>query len=201
MIDMKKLGFLIIVFVLLFGCTNIEPKVNGNGELNKTEYNGSGVESVVIPTINNEFELMEYDLTEFDIQSTGFIKLDKNNLSNFEEGETLYLTPYIQNDTGTMFNSIFVKEISCGAKEVKIFDDTYKVSDLEGNFNNDDRWQIEVKDCNVIIKMDGYFYGLKEGESAPLFTYKNNVLVQFIDLDNEPKMRVIISKAPPQEKH
>ena len=49
--------------------------------------------------------------------------------------------------------------------------------------------------------MDGYFYGLKEGESAPLFTYKNNVLVQFIDLDNEPKMRVIISKAPPQEKH
>lgn len=156
-----------------------------------------------------QFPLEMYD-EEFEsvgLYSDSFIQLNRSHVPFLAEGEAVWLTPTIDDGKGVLFNAIHSNEIEgCNASTVMILGKNYDVPALKScsNFENDDRWKIALDEKDgclkrIVIHMEGYFYDVESDEQISLFRNDNALLIQFKDLEGEPKVRLIATKPPPQE--
>src|SRR3989338_7131190 len=183
---MKKLILISFIILALFGCTKTAEKslIENQMALNQTiQANNLSVENLItvsgdeniakieIKASNLQFPLKKYEkqFVNVGLHSEAFLKLDKSHISFLDDGEAIWLTPMIKNNSGVLFNVIYSNELSCDVEEANILGKTYSLANLKNgsSFRGDDKWKIKLdyySGClkRVIIYMDGYFYNLKD---------------------------------------
>lgn len=151
------------------------------------------------------FPIQEYEDEFIDVglHSDAFIQFDGNQIELLEDSEAIWLTPMIKSDNKTvLFNAIYSHDIAnCGSEKVKIMGKEYDLSSLRNGsaFENDDKWKV-VLDYDgaclkrIVIYLDGYFYDLEDNDQINLFRNDNTVLFKFENLEEKPKIKLIITK-------
>jgi len=150
------------------------------------------------------FPMTDYDgqFESVGLYSTAFIRLDRSRIGWLGNGEAVWLTVYRGNGSGVLFNAIYSNEmIDCASGRIGILGKDYALSELQdkSSFQLDDKWKV-ARDPDaacpkrIIIYLDGYFDGMKNGEYLSLFRNDNTVLLGFKDLGAEPELEVIAAK-------
>ncbi|MBI5046418.1 hypothetical protein HZC07_01670 [Candidatus Micrarchaeota archaeon] len=145
------------------------------------------------------------------LYSDYFIHLNRSQFKLLNENESIWITPGVTENGGLLFNAIYSTTVySCTNKmygstppNITILGKQYPYSLVYQNgssFEKDDKWKVRFEqgtNCTgrLIIYLDGYFDKLTSKDQISLFRNDNTVLVQFVDLDTQPKMKVILSKA------
>ncbi len=216
-----KLMFAVVLGILLIsGCVSAPEEITPiseedlqedlvplNRSLIKVDKDGT-VTTITIKSVTEgkrpQFPLENYtdQFLDVNIHSDTFIQLNNTHIESLDEEESFWLTPYVRNNTGIMFNSIYSKDIDeCNPSTVKILGTeylTYMLKDGEA-FESDDKWKVELDKedgClkRVIINQYGYFYGLKNNDQINLFRNDNTVLAYFEDLETEPTLKIIFTE-------
>ena len=136
------------------------------------------------------------------LYSDSFVKLNKSQIRWLDDGESIWLTIMRGNGSGVLFNAIYSNEMNdCGTGGIRILGKNYTHVQLKNgsSFGSDDKWKVAIESSGgctkrVVIYLDGYFDGLKDGEQINLFRNDNTVLLEFVDLDKEPKVRVVTTR-------
>lgn len=150
-----------------------------------------------------------------------FIQLNKTQIPFLEEGESVWLTPAIQNGSGVLVNALYSKKFqACHSSNLSILGKSYARDELIPNadlpyFRNDDRWQVRFEqrqiktnvtplsydmdfcDDRLVIFLNGYFDNIKEGEEIHLFRNDNTLLLKFVNLGTKPRVEVIATRPTP----
>jgi hypothetical protein len=214
---MRNLALIIVFGILLLGCLASEeakplpevekptPVKNVTAkELIKTSSQGA-VTTIEISSVNKtKFPLQLYD-KEFEsvgITSDSFIQLNRSHIPFLNESETVWLTPMIKDGKGVLFNAVYSRKMGkCNASSVEVLGKQYNMSSLGNNtkFGSDDKWKVLLDyqgTClkRAIVYLDGYFYGLKEGDQISLFRNDNTILLEFRDLGSGPKLELVATK-------
>lgn len=146
---------------------------------------------------NGQFETMG-------LYSSAFVMLNRTQIQWLGDGESIWLTPMISNGSGVLFNAVYENDaVNCTSGQISILGKNYSLSDFgQGTgFQGDDKWKIERDPSTgcpkrVIIYLDGYFYGLKDNETIPLFRNDNTILLKFYGLEASAVVEVIGTKLP-----
>src|SRR3989338_7524111 len=125
---MKKLILISFIILALFGCTKTAEKslIENQMALNQTiQANNLSVENLItvsgdeniakieIKASNLQFPLKKYEkqFVNVGLHSEAFLKLDKSHISFLDDGEAIWLTPMIKNNSGVLFNAIYSNDI------------------------------------------------------------------------------------------
>lgn len=219
---MRDMILLLAMGIILAGCVN---QGVGEGPTKQTIYQNLGNATVIVPaqpqlitssdqgnvqvvtmkSVNQSFPMNIYDQRFLfaGLYSDTFVMLNNSQIKWLGPNESIWLTLYKGNGSGVLFNAIYLNQVQdCGSGRLSILGKTYQMSQLQNgsSFNNDDKWKVSI-DSNgcpkqLIIYLDGYFDGLKDGEQIPIFRDDNTILLEFDNLETSPSAKVIATTPP-----
>jgi hypothetical protein len=185
------------------------PNATVAGAENLMKVSGDEDMSTIIVSASNSggkwyFPMADYDhrFESVGLYSSAFLMLNKSQIYWLDDGESVWLTVMRGNGSGVLFNAVYENDkVDCASGQIRILGKDYPLSDMKqgSSFQLDDKWKVARDPDNtcpkrMIVYLDGYFDGLKDGEFLSLFRNDNTILLKFMDNESVPKVEVIATR-------